>query len=76
MNKSFFLVNSITYAMKSRDILLHYGIRCKVERSRKGREQFGCGYGIYVPNRAEEALEILKKHNIRILAQMERDDSR
>jgi len=76
VNRSFFIVNSITYAMKSRDILLHHGINAYVERSRKQREQFGCGYGIYVPKRTEEAQRILEKHGIRILARTERDDVR
>ncbi|MDD5952104.1 MAG: DUF3343 domain-containing protein [Oscillospiraceae bacterium] len=73
MNRSFFILNSITYAMKSRDLLLHYGISANVERSRKGREKYGCGFGIYVPKRADEAEQILKKHNIRILDRTERD---
>lgn len=76
MNRSFFIVNSITYAMKSRDILLHHGIRAYVERSPGMREKYGCGYGVYVPKRTEEAVEILEKHGIRILARTERDDPR
>ena len=76
MNRSFLIVNSITYAMKSRDILLHHGINAYVERSLKLREQYGCGYGVYVPRRTEEAVKILEKHGIRILARTERDDSR
>lgn len=76
MNRSFFIVNSITYAMKSRDILLKYGISSYVERSRKHREKFGCGYGVYVPKRTDEAQRILEKHGIKILARIERDDGR
>ena len=76
MNRSFLIVNSITYAMKSRDILLHHGIHAYVERSHKLREQYGCGYGIFVPKRTEEAVKILEKHDIRILARTERDDLR
>ncbi len=76
MNGSFLIVNSITYAMKSRDILLHHGITAYVERNRKMKEKFGCGYGIYVPKRTEEAVKILEKHGIRILARTERDDPR
>jgi hypothetical protein len=73
-NKSFFLVNSITYAMKSRDLLLHHGIASSVERSRKGKERYGCGYGVFVPKRAGEARKILEEHGIRILSPREGDD--
>ena len=76
MNKSFFIVNSVTYAMKSRDLLLRHGITGYVERSRKLREKYGCGYGIYVPKRTEEAAKLLKQHGIRILARVERDEIR
>lgn len=76
MNKSFFIVGSITYAMKGRDILLHYGIHGYVERNPKYRKQYGCSYGIYVPKRTEEAQQILEKHGIKILARTERDDPR
>ena len=73
MNRSFFIVNSITYAMKSRDILLRYGINGYVERSRKSREKYGCGYGIYIPRKADEAEQILRQNGIKILARTERD---
>ena len=76
MNSSFFIVNSVTYAMKSRDLLLRYGITGYVERSRKLRAQYGCGYGLYVPKRTEEAAKILKEHGIRILARVNRDEIR
>ncbi len=76
VNRSFFIVNSITYAMKSRDILLKYGISSYVERSRKHRDQYGCGYGVYVPGKAEQAQRILEKHGIKILARTERDERR
>ena len=74
MNRSFFIVNSITYAMKSRDLLLHHGINGYVERSIKSKEKYGCGYGIYIPRRADEAEQILRKNGIRILARTERDE--
>lgn len=71
MNKPFFLCKSITYAMRSRDILLHHHIAAYVERSRKGRARHGCGYGVYVPKKTEQALQILQEHRIPILERME-----
>ena len=76
MNRSFFIVNSITYAMKGRDILLHHGINGYVERSRKSKEKYGCGYGLYIPRKADEAEGILRQNGIKILARTERDDPR
>lgn len=71
MNKPLILVSSITYAMKARDILFHNGIKSYIERVRH-RENVGCGYGIYVPERTDEAEEILQKSGIRILGRIER----
>lgn len=76
MNRPFFIVSSITYAMKSRDILMHHGINAYIERNRKLKEKYGCGYGIYVPKRTDEAQEILTSYGIRILARIERNDVR
>lgn len=76
VNKSFLIVNSITYAIKSRDLLLKYGINAYIERSRKRRGEYGCGYGVYVPKRTDEAQQILEKHGVKILARTERDDGR
>lgn len=66
------MMSSITYAMKSRDILFKYGIKSYVERTPKGSNA-GCGYSIYVPERTDEAEKILTGMGIRILGRMERD---
>lgn len=75
MGKPFFWVSSITYAMKSRDLLLSHGIRAYVERTTRLQEQKGCGYGVYVPKDADRAQEILTQAGIRILGRSDRDDS-
>ncbi len=66
MGKPLIVVSSVTYAMKSKEILSKWGIRAYVERIPK-TEETGCGYGVYVPYRAEEAEKILRDHGIRIL---------
>ncbi len=43
MGKPFILVSSITYAMKSRDLLFSQGIKSYVERTTRLKEQQGCG---------------------------------
>nr|WP_319488258.1 DUF3343 domain-containing protein [uncultured Caproiciproducens sp.] len=72
MSKPLIMVSSITYAMKSRDILLNDGIKAYVERLPSSAST-GCGYSIYVPNRTDEAEKILTELGIRILGRAERD---
>ena len=59
MGKPLLVVSSVTYAMKSRDLLSARGFRAYVERIPRTRET-GCGYGVYVPQGADEAETHLK----------------
>lgn len=72
MGKPMILLGSITYAMKSRDLLFQHGIKAYVERTPRTGERLGCGYGIYVPHDADQAQEILARAGIRILGRSER----
>ena len=47
-----------------------------MERVPHTSEAVGCGYGVYVPQRTEEAQQILQRSGIRILGRMERADLR
>ena len=67
------VVSSVTYALKSKEILFEHGIRAYVERIPKTKET-GCGYGVYVPKGADEAEQILREHEIRILDRIEQDE--
>ena len=67
------LVSSVTYAIKSRELLLQSGIRGYVQRIPKTAET-GCGYGIYVPQNADAAEKILQDNHIRVLGRMEQGD--
>lgn len=67
MEDAVIVVSSVTYAMKSRDLLRAHGIRAYVERVAK-TPATGCGYGVYVPERTDEAEEILKSHGVRVLS--------
>lgn len=73
MGKPMIMLSSITYAMKSRDILFQYGIRSYVERTPRGSRNAGCGYSIYVPERTDEAERILASKGIKIVGRAERD---
>ena len=74
MNKPLILVSSITYAMKSKEILSRKGFKADVERVPHTSEDVGCGYGVYVPQRTEEAQQILERSGIEILGRIERTD--
>ena len=73
MGKPMIMLSSITYAMKSRDILFQYGIKSYVERTPRSSANSGCGYSIYVPNRTDEAEKILRDLGIKVLGRSERD---
>lgn len=60
MGKPLIVVGSITFAMKGRDVLGHKGIRASVERVPHHSDTRGCGYGLYVPERTDEAERILR----------------
>ena len=75
MGKPVIQVSSVTYAMKGRELLFRYGIKAYVERSTRS-SRAGCGYSLYVPERTDEAEQILRKANIRILGRLERADLR
>lgn len=72
MSKPVILVSSVTYAMKGRDLLFRQGIRAFVERIPPTAAS-GCGYGVYVPQGADEAERILRENKIKILGRVERE---
>lgn len=60
------VLSTITYAMKGRDILRKHGINAYVERVSIEKEGQSCGYGLYIPEKTQDAEEILAKYNIRV----------
>ncbi|MDU7339270.1 MULTISPECIES: DUF3343 domain-containing protein [Clostridium] len=72
VGKPVILLGSITYAMKSRDILFRYGIKSYVERTPRTQDRLGCGYGIFVPDRTDQAEDILRNSGVRVLGRSER----
>jgi hypothetical protein len=69
--KQLIIVGSVTYAMKGREILFNHGIRAYIERLPRTPDTPGCGYGIYVPERADEAEQILREADIHVLGRKE-----
>lgn len=67
MKKALFILSSITYAMKGRDLLNSKGIKSEIKRAPKNKALSGCGYGLLIHERVDEAAEILEEAQIKVL---------
>ena len=67
LKKALFILSSITYAMKGRDLLNSKGIKSEIKRAPKNKVLSGCGYGLLVHERVDEAAEILEESQIKVL---------
>lgn len=63
----FIILSSVTYAMKGHDLLNSKGIKSEIKRAPKNKTLSGCGYGLLIYEKIDEAIEILEKFNIKIL---------
>ena len=73
MNKELILVPSVTYAMKAKSILDQYQIRSYIQRTPKNTGIKSCGYCLFVPDKSDEAEELLRNKGIRVLGRAERE---
>lgn len=73
MKKELILVPSVTYAMKAKSILDQYKIRSYIQRTPKNTGIKSCGYCLFVPEKADEAEELLRSKGIRVLGRAERE---
>ena len=73
MNKELILLPSVTYAMKAKSILDKRSIRAFIQRTPRNTGIRSCGYCLFVPKRADEAEDILRKSGIRVLGRAERE---
>lgn len=71
MGKPMIVIGSVTYAMKGQRLLAHYGIHSSVERIYHSSDGRGCGYGLYVPSRTDDAERLLRQSGIPVA---ERDE--
>lgn len=67
MKKALFILSSITYAMKGRDLLNSKGIKSEIKRAPKNKALSGCGYGLLIYEKAEKAAELLEEAQIKVL---------
>lgn len=71
MHKYQIITGTITYAIRGRDLLRHYGFRANMEKSKVGLGN-GCGYSITVSGDIEKIEPILRKADIKILQIVEK----
>lgn len=69
MSKSYLKVNSVTHAMKGKNVLSANGIYAQVVRKSSADKRDGCGYSIMIDGDVERAKEILLKNHVRFNAQ-------
>ncbi len=67
MGTNLIMVNSITYAIKGRDLLRSKGYKAYIEKTPGKLDSHGCGYSIVVYVAADEVIDILKQADIKVL---------
>ena len=66
MDTAVIVVSSVTYAIRSRELLAAHGIPAYVERVAR-TPATGCGYGVFVPRGIDKAEMVLRNHGIRVM---------
>lgn len=74
MKLELILLPSVTYAMKAKSILDQYQIRSYIQRTPKNTGVRSCGYCLFVPNRTDEAEQLLRSKGIRVLGRAKREE--
>lgn len=67
MEYNLIMLGSVTFAMKSRNILMKNNISSKIVRTPMHLTNKSCGYSLYLNNHFDRALEILRSNGISIL---------
>ena len=67
MKRYFIITGTITYAIKCRDALRHYGYKAELKRTVNTGGNVGCGYGVVTVCSLENIKDILFEYSIRYL---------
>jgi len=67
MQRHIISVNSITYAIKGRDLLRKQGFRAYIERKTNTNGNAGCGYVIIAEGNREKITNALMNSGVKIL---------
>lgn len=60
-------LNSVTYAMKAKDILKSKGIESIVRKNPKPKSGEGCGYTLVVKSAPENTVDILRFNGVEVI---------
>ena len=67
MSRSYLKVNSVTHAMKAKNILSANGIYAQVVRNGNADKREGCGYSVLIDEDADRAVSLLRANHVKIL---------
>lgn len=74
MRKSYIKVNSVTHAIKAKNLLNSQGIYAQVVRNDKPDKREGCGYAVLVDGDLSRAETILRNNHVKIIGISEAQD--
>ncbi len=67
MSRSYLKVNSVTHAMKAKNILSANGIYAQVVRNGNTDKREGCGYSVVIDGDVGKAEALLRANHVKIL---------
>ena len=67
MGKAYIKVNSVTHAIKAKDVLNSNGIRAQITRNSNNGKNESCGYLVTIDSDITRAEKILGSHHIKTL---------
>ena len=74
MSKSYIKVNSVTHAIKAKNLLNSQGIYAQVGRNDKPDKKEGCGYAVLVDGDLSRAESILRNNHVKIIGMGDAQD--
>ena len=67
MSKAYIKVNSVTHAIKVKNVLNANGVFAQVVRNTNVYQRTGCSYSVLINGEDSKAEEILRKNNVRYI---------
>lgn len=67
MEKNLIMFNSMTSAMRCKELLSRHGVASRVIRTPANLRRKSCGHSLLVKKDFKKAMEIIKKHDVKIL---------
>lgn len=67
MSRSYLKVNSVTHAMKAKNVLSSNGFYAQVVRNGNADKREGCGYSVLIEGDRERAALLLRANHVKVL---------